>query len=290
MKSKGEVATRVLIVSLLLCLVLMACARGKSKQGDAVESFSEITEIPSDQLSITVIYDNTAYFEGLRSDWGFACVVDGAGKKILFDTGAKGDLFHTNLDKLACHPRDIDLVVLSHEHWDHTGGLEELLRVNSNVKVFLLQSFPDALKKKVDEAGADAVLISGPQEITTGAYTTGAMGSAIKEQALIITTDKGAVVITGCAHPGVVKIVKKAKELTGQEILLVMGGFHLQGHSEDAVQGIIEEFREMGVGYVGPCHCTGNKQIEMFRQAYEERFLKIGVGRVIAANHLATVL
>jgi len=268
----------------------MACAKGKGKQGDAVESFSEITEIPLEQLCITVIYDNTAYFEGLRSDWGFACVVDGAGKKILFDTGAKGDLFHTNLDKLACHPRDIDLVVLSHEHWDHTGGLEELLRVNSNVKVFLLQSFPDALKKKVDEAGADAVLISGPQEITTGAYTTGSMGNAIKEQALIITTDKGAVVITGCAHPGVVKIVKKAKELTGQEILLVMGGFHLQGHSEDAVQGIIEEFKKLDVKYVGPCHCTGDKAIGMFRDEYGKQFIEIGVGKVIAANHLATAL
>jgi 7,8-dihydropterin-6-yl-methyl-4-(beta-D-ribofuranosyl)aminobenzene 5'-phosphate synthase len=281
---------KVRLAALLLTLVLVSCAKGTGKKEESVKSFSEITEIPLEQLCITVIYDNTAYFEGLRDDWGFACVIDGAGKKILFDTGAKGNLFIGNLDKLACHPRDIDLVVLSHDHWDHTGGLEELLRVNPNVKVFLLQSFPDALKKKVDEAGADAVLISGPQEITTGAYTTGTMGSAIKEQALIITTDKGAVVITGCAHPGVVKIVKKAKELTGQKILLVMGGFHLQGHSEDAVQGIIEEFREMGVGYVGPCHCTGNKQIEMFRQAYEERFLEIGVGRVIAANHLVTAL
>lgn len=242
--------------------------------------------VPLDSIKITVIYDNKAYHQGLRSDWGFSCVIDACGKKILFDTGAKGDLFHLNLDKLACHPRDIETAVVSHAHFDHTGGLEELLRVNSEIKVFVLESFPDGIKNTVTSVDADLVEVVGPQEVYPGIYTTGSMGRGIEEQSLIITTDKGTIVITGCAHPGIVEIVKKAKELTGQEILLVMGGFHLGGYSDDSIQSIIDDFEEFGVSYVGPCHCTGEAQIKTFRQAYGERCLDIGVGREIAGIDL----
>ncbi len=144
-----------------------------------------------------------------------------------------------------------------------------------------VESFPEEVKKTVTNAGAKAMDISVPQEICTGVYTTGAMGRAIEEQALIITTDKGAVVITGCSHPGIVEIVRKARELTGLQILRAVGGFHLLRHSEEQIGGIIEDLKKLDVRYVGHCHCTGAKQIEMFRKAYGERFLDIGVGRKI---------
>ncbi len=246
----------------------------------------EIEVIPLDDLSITVVYDNTAYHQGLRSDWGFACVIDGLEKKILFDTGADGDLLLINIDKLACHPRDIGTVVLSHEHWDHVDGLDEFLRMNPDVEVFLLESFPDEIGLTVTGSGAALTEVDGPMEICTGAYSTGSMGSDPEEQSLIIATDHGAVVITGCAHPGIVEIVRRARELTGQDILLVMGGFHLRSHSDDEVQGIIQEFRDLGVVYAGPCHCTGERQIGLFSEAYQDHFIRIGVGRVINADDL----
>ncbi|MBD3284985.1 MBL fold metallo-hydrolase [candidate division WOR-3 bacterium] len=273
-----EVLMKVVLSSVLMSLFLLGC--GKGEKEEKVESF-EIKELATDRLCITVVYDNTAYHEGLRSDWGFACVIDADGRKLLFDTGAKGDLLVGNLDKLACHPREIEKVILSHEHWDHVGGLAELLKINSDVEVYLLKSFPNKVKGIVTDEGAGLVEVSGPQVICPGIYTTGVMGRAPEEQSLIISTDKGALVITGCAHPGIVEIVQRARELTGQDILFVMGGFHLGRASDKKVKEIINEFRDMGVRYVGPCHCTGEAQIEMFRKVYGHRCLDIGVGREI---------
>ncbi|MBN2380877.1 MBL fold metallo-hydrolase [candidate division WOR-3 bacterium] len=266
--------------TLLLALVLTGCARGNPAKEEKVKQL-EIEEVPLDQLCITVVYDNTAYFSELRSDWGFACVIDAGGKKILFDTGSKGEILLANFDGIGLDPGKIEMIALSHEHWDHVGGLEGFLARNSNVVVYVLKSFPNQVKKMARDAGAGLHEVSDPEELCTGIYTTGTMGRAIEEQSLIITTDKGAMVITGCAHPGIVEIVKKAKQLTGQEILAVMGGFHLGGASEREVKEIIEEFKQMGVSYVGPCHCTGEAQIELFREAYEHRCLEAGVGREI---------
>jgi len=263
-----------------IAMVVLGCAKSSVEIVESTKTI-KVDKIPLDQLCITVIYDNTAYFEELKPDWGFACVIDGPEEKILFDTGAKGDLFGINLDKLACHPREISKTVISHKHFDHVGGLTTFLKSNSDVKVFLLESFPKRIKESVEKAGAALVTVSTPMAISTGVYSTGSMGKTPKEQSLVITTDKGAIVITGCAHPGIVEIVRKAKKMTGQEILFVMGGFHLMGQSRDEIQAIIDEFHQMGVRSVGPCHCTGNKQIEQFREDYGHRCLDIGVGREI---------
>lgn len=265
------------IVTIVLAAIILTACGTKEKEMEELK----IEQIGLENLCITVIYDNTAYFEELTADWGFACVIDGAGKKILFDTGAKGNILMANIDSMRLDPGKVDVVVLSHAHWDHTGGLEAFLVRNSEVSVYVLKSFPDEVKKLVTNAGANLVEVSGPQTICKGVYTTGSMGNAIKEQSLIISTDKGAVVITGCAHPGIVEIAEKTREMTDQPPLLVMGGFHLRGYSENDVKAIIEGFKGLDVNYVGPCHCTGEEQIGVFRQAYSERCLDIGVGREI---------
>lgn len=268
--------------ALILPLIFAGCAKGSGEKENAMEEIN-IQQIKLDNLCITILYDNTAYFEELRADWGFACLIEGPEKTVLFDTGAKGDILMSNIESMSLDPVKVDVVVLSHQHWDHVGGLEAFLARNSNLTVLVLKSFPDEIKKTVDGAGAELTEVSGPYEICSGVYSTGTMGTGIEEQSLIITTDKGTLVITGCAHPGIVEIVKKAKELTGQEILLVMGGFHLMHHSDSQMKDIVDEFKELGVLYAGPCHCTGKDQLEAFRHAFEGRFLEIGAGREITA-------
>ncbi len=87
-------------------------------------------------VSITVVYDNNPFMKGLQTDWGFACLV-GVGKTmILFDTGDKGNILLSNMEKLGIDPQTIDLVFLSHFHHDHTGGLNELLHKNTKLKIF----------------------------------------------------------------------------------------------------------------------------------------------------------
>ena len=120
-----------------------------------------------------------------------------------------------------------------------------------------------------------------PVRICKGVYSTGVLGNGIKEQALIISTDRGLIVITGCAHPGIVHILQTVKELNSDNILLVMGGFHLGAMRKVQLEEIIANFRELGVEMVGSCHCTGELARQKFKQEYGNHFLDVGVGRLI---------
>ncbi len=226
-------------------------------------------------MKITVIFDNYPYEEGLATDWGFSCLIQGAEKTILFDTGADGDILLSNMKKLGIEPKIVDTVFLSHEHWDHTGGLNAFLCGNPDCFIYLLESFSTSFEaknyKKVNES----------MEICENIYSTGELGNQIKEQSLILKTDKGLVIITGCAHSGIINIIKKAKELFKQEIYLVMGGFHLAELSDAEIQEIINDFKCLGVKLVSPSHCSGDRTIELFHQCYGKDFIKLGVGKVI---------
>jgi 7,8-dihydropterin-6-yl-methyl-4-(beta-D-ribofuranosyl)aminobenzene 5'-phosphate synthase len=118
-------------------------------------------------------------------------------------------------------------------------------------------------------------------EIAEGIYTTGEMGRGLVEQALVLVTGQGLVVITGCAHPGIVKIVKRAKEIVSGEVYLVMGGFHLGGAGKRGIESVIADFRRLGVQKAAPCHCTGDRAIGMFAAEYGDDFIKVGVGKVL---------
>lgn len=198
-------------------------------------------------MKITIIYDNHSD-NRLRSGWGFSCLIE-AKEKILFDTGDNGkDLIH-NMKQLGIKPENINKVVISHNHWDHVDGLEEFRKSNHNAQVFHPKSF------------------SKRSEISPSVYSTGALGTFIKEQSLIVKTDKGNIVITGCAHPGLGKILKAAEPLGG--IHGVIGGFH--GFSD------FKQFE--GIELIGPCHCT--RHISRIRQIYPDQFKKIQAGSVI---------
>jgi 7,8-dihydropterin-6-yl-methyl-4-(beta-D-ribofuranosyl)aminobenzene 5'-phosphate synthase len=118
-------------------------------------------------------------------------------------------------------------------------------------------------------------------EICDGVYTTGELGAGIKEQSLIVHTTQGMIVMTGCAHPGIVAILKRARDLIKDDILLVMGGFHLGAAGQGDLEKIILSFRSMGVKFVGPCHCTGDLARRMFKEDYGDSYMRLGVGRII---------
>ncbi len=131
----------------------------------------------------------------------------------MFDTGADSNILLDNMRQLKLDTARIDAVVLSHNHSDHVGGLDGFLEKNPDVVVYLPASFPDSFKDQVRSFGAETVEISEAGELAAGLYSTGEMGHELKEQSLILTTGEGLVVLTGCAHPGIVNIVRKAGEI-----------------------------------------------------------------------------
>jgi 7,8-dihydropterin-6-yl-methyl-4-(beta-D-ribofuranosyl)aminobenzene 5'-phosphate synthase len=237
-------------------------------------------------VTFTIVYDNNRYDERLHTAWGFSCLVEAGETMVLFDTGGDGAMLLNNMMKLGLDPQAIDTIVLSHAHGDHTGGLGALLSTGAQPVVYVPASFSSSFKDGV-RARTELVEVAGPMEILPGFYTTGEVGSGIVEQALVVETWEGLVVVTGCAHPGVVEMVRqardvrRARESVGGEVYLVMGGFHLGNASRQQIEGIIADFRDLGVQKVSPCHCTGDLARQMFAEAFGADFVPAGVGRVI---------
>ncbi len=232
-------------------------------------------------VKFTVLYDNYVHREGTKADWGFSCLIEGTEKTILFDTGTKPEILMHNVEALGVDLKKVDLVVLSHAHGDHTGGLPAVLERNPNVEVLFPVSFPPEFWRKVAAAGARPRTVDKPVEICRNVHLTGEMGEAIKEMSLVVHTPGGLVVVTGCSHPGIVDILKRAKEIRNKPIRLVFGGFHLGNTPDAGVRDILAAFRELGVERCGATHCTGDKAIALFKAAYGERYQPIGTGRII---------
>jgi len=244
----------------------------------------------SGAVEITILYDNYIFTEGLdlKSDWGFACIIDGAEKRILFDTGTKGDILVHNIKQLDVDLKNTELIIISHNHGDHMGGLPSIIESSKfktiyipGTEPFLPAESPQLFFSKMRDLGISVRYEPIPVEICKDVWLTGIMGTQTHEQSLVFNTDKGLVVLTGCAHPGIVDIVKKAKEIVNKDVYLVFGGFHLMSHSEEQVNEIIDQFRKLGVMKVGATHCTGDKAIDIFKKAFGENFVKIGIGKVV---------
>ncbi|MCD6284069.1 MBL fold metallo-hydrolase [bacterium] len=208
-------------------------------------------------MRITIIYDNTAFRKDLQSDWGFSCLVEEKGApKILFDTGTNGKILLSNMKKLGIDPLSIEEVFISHLHFDHTGGLSELLKVNPNIKKIYV---PCSMGLE------NEVILKEPTKIHENIFSTGELEEI--EQSMGVITKKGIVLIVGCSHPYMGTILDTAKKFG--KIYAIIGGMH--GFSE------FELFKDINL--ICPTHCTQHKK--ELKEIYPEKYLEGGAGRVI---------
>jgi 7,8-dihydropterin-6-yl-methyl-4-(beta-D-ribofuranosyl)aminobenzene 5'-phosphate synthase len=277
--------------AILLALILAGWSAPSASFGEQVgkmgdQGMGKPEKMPLKDITLTIVYDNNPYEKSLQTAWGFSCVIKGAEKTILFDTGGDGTMLLSNMGKLGIEPLEIDAIVLSHIHSDHTGGLMDFLRRNPDVVLYLPKSFPEGFKKEVRSQGATVVEISEPTGICRGVYSTGELGSYLQEQSLVVATDKGSIVITGCGHPGIVRIVEAAKEMIPGSVGLILGGFHLQGETKQGIEKTISQLMTLKVTHVGPCHCSGTLARELFQRAWGQNYMNVGVGRAIHIPNL----
>jgi len=235
-----------------------------------------------ESVSITIIYDNNPLLKGLQTDWGFACLIEVGKIKLLFDTGDNGNILLSNMAKLNIDPNSIDFIFLSHFHHDHTGGLSEFLKRNSNVTIYYPKSFPNHLIEEIKKSGATQVPVSSFQELQTNIFSLGEFNGVIPEQSLAIRTPKGIIVITGCAHPGIINILEKAKDSFNDNIIyLALGGFHLHRKNEDDISATINKMLKMKILNVAPTHCSGNTARKMFKEIFDNNYIETGAGKEI---------
>jgi len=235
-------------------------------------------------VTVKVIYDNYVKVDGLKSGWGYSIVIEGLEKDILFDTGTKPDVFDFNFRKMGIEAATIDIIVFSHEHGDHTNGLPAFIRMKKDIPVLIPVSFSEPFKKEMTGFGLEPVLVNKPARICDNLYTSGEFAYNIPEQALVMNTSNGLVVMTGCSHPGIIEMLKEIKSAFNKNIYMVFGGFHLLNKSEKEMNSIISDMKAIGVVKCGATHCTGEKQIQMFKEAFGNNYFDLGVGNTLVIN------
>jgi len=263
-------------LTLLVALILAGTGIDEPEKSETQNISTMQQDVKMPQLRILSLYDNRRIEEGLKTSWGFACLIQTPDENILFDTGGDPETLFDNMEKMDVDPQSIHKVFISHIHGDHRGGLEGFLAKNPEVTVYLPASFPGEVTETIRNTGASYERVSGAQQIAKHIYSTGELKGSPSEQALIVESGNGLVVITGCAHPGIAGMVKKAKkQRDAEKIHLVMGGFH-QPPPE-----VIDDFNDMGVMKVAPSHCTGETMIRRFREAFGGNFVEFGVGKEV---------
>lgn len=211
-------------------------------------------------MKIIIIYDNTVYKEGLQADWGFSCLVEIKDTpKILFDTGADGDILLSNMKKLNIDPDTIDEIFISHTHFDHTGGLSAFLNVNSDVKLYTPVSFRGVHRAK------EVISVSESMRIHENVFSTGELEHI--EQSMAVKIDKGIVLIVGCSHPDMKHLIGAASQFG--KVCAIVGGLH--GFSE---YELFEDFQ-----LICPTHCTQHKA--EIKSLYEKEAIEGGAGRIL---------
>ena len=214
-------------------------------------------------MKLTIVYDNKVFDKknNLKSSHGFSCYIESNNNNILFDTGDKSNILLENMKNLNIDPEKIDKIVISHEHWDHNGGLKELICQNKNVEVY-------RLKKNIFPKKTKHITVEKPIKITEYIYSTGRLkGYPIDEQSLVIKGKKGGYVLAGCSHSGVKEILTAAEK--HGKIIGLIGGLH--GFSDFSI------LKDMTL--ICATHCT--KQKDKIHELYPDTCIKGGVGRVI---------
>lgn len=268
------------------------------------------------QPKITVLYDAFGKVPGLQKDWGYSALIEINGKRILFDTGDNPDILEANAKALGVDLSRLDFVVMSHRHGDHMGGMEYLLKVNPRVKIYAPKenfgvygaSLPSKFYRKnetlppymryYDGAPPETMvfgsawphanfeLIDQTKEIAPGIHLIALVSDKpttleLKELTLAIRTSDGLVLVVGCSHAGLDKIVA-AGQLIDPHIHLIAGGFHLVVAPDDVIAQSVTLLHDTAkVDYIAPGHCTGEPTFAALMRAFGDRYLYAGLGTVI---------
>ncbi len=247
-------------------------------------------------MKITILSENSVYPEAAKkckAEWGLSAYLEFNGKKILFDTGAS-NLFQENAKNLKIDLEELDYIVLSHFHWDHSRGLQ-YLNFDQKKKLITHPEVPDKVEGIIAiimKARFDLATQSAPIEFEKDVFFLGEIprvtsfekgrykkDKMLDDTAIAVKTKKGTVVITGCSHSGICNICEQAKKVTNQPLYGVIGGFHLAEDKPEAVEGTIDYLKNENVQKIFPMHCVDFPTLCKFYQKFGIE--KLGAGATL---------
>lgn len=276
------------------------------------------TTMNSPKAQITVIYDAFGKNPALQKDWGYAALIEYGGKRILFDTGDNPEILAHNAKAMNVDLSRLDFVVMSHRHSDHMGGFTYLMSVNPKVKIYAPkenfgvygfslpstfyrkdtslppeQRYYDGKPPEIMKFGtawpANFELIEKTTEIAPGIHLIFQISDKpttmeLRELSLAIDTPEGIVLVVGCSHPGLDKIVGAAV-MINKHIHMVTGGFHQVVAKDAEIEQIVSMLHDtFKVDFVAPSHCTGEPAFSAFKKVFGDHNIYAGLGTTIGLN------
>ncbi|MCI0400855.1 MAG: MBL fold metallo-hydrolase [Gammaproteobacteria bacterium] len=278
---------------------------------------AEMIGATSPENRITILYDAFGKTSIMQKDWGYSALIEYDGKRILFDTGNNDEIFAHNIKIAAVDLTTLDFVVISHRHGDHVGGLAHLLKVNPTVKIYAPSenfgvfgsSLPGTFYRRDESLPPEAryydgappavmhfgtawptanfELVEETTEITPGIHLIALMADKpgtleLRELSLAIDTPEGIVLVVGCSHPGIEKIIEAASAINNH-IHAIVGGLHLLVTPDPEIKRIATALHDTWrVDSVAPGHCTGEPTFAALQKAFGDRYVYAGLGTVIA--------
>jgi 7,8-dihydropterin-6-yl-methyl-4-(beta-D-ribofuranosyl)aminobenzene 5'-phosphate synthase len=279
----------------------------------------------SDKAEITVLYDAFGKTSTMRKDWGFSAFIEYGGRRVLFDTGNNPEIFAHNVQAKGIDLTTLDFAVVSHRHGDHTSGLNYLMTVNPGVPIYVPKenfgvfgaALPGTFYKRDESLPPEMRYFDGnppeslrfgsawPEgnftwltettEVAPGFHLILLKGSwgvdlDVMEISLAIDTPDGIVLVVGCSHPTLEKIVEAARSVIDKPVHLVFGGTHLLPATPDEIGRIATALRdEWQVGWIAPAHCTGEPAFAILKESFRDHYLYAGLGTTLELGPKVTM-
>jgi len=301
--------------------IVSYCATLLILSGNGAHAFAASATVDSAEVQITVLYDAFGKTPAMQKDWGYAALVEYGGKRILFDTGNNPDILAQNAKAKGIDLSKLDFVVMSHRHGDHMGGMGYLLRVNPTVTIYapkegfgvygadlpstfyrkdpslpLEQRYYDGAPPEVMRFGsawpnANFQLVDKNMEIAPNIHLITLVSDKpgtleLRELSLVINTSEGLVIVVGCSHPGIDKIVESATAINPR-VHFIAGGFHLVVAPDPDIERIVTALHDrFRVEYVAPGHCTGEPTFTALKKTFGDHYIYAGLGTTLKATQI----
>ncbi len=263
---------------------------------------------------VTILYDAFGKPSTMTQDWGYSALVEYGGKRILFDIGNNPTIFARNVKAAGVDLKRLDLVVLSHRHLDHTASLSYLLNINPDVKIYVPRdnvfggpipsrfyrrqdSLPDEMRyfagrpsepltSSMPWLAGKFVMVDSTVQVQPGVHLISLVSESpgtkeLPELSMALETPKGLVLVVGCSHPGIERIVAAAAGIKPQ-VHSVFGGLHLPSAPDEEIGRVAAALHDTyKIERMAPGHCTGEPAFYHFKKVWKDRYTYAGVGSII---------